>query len=162
MFSTLSTTFPVSLTFHLDFLVLNYFSSRFITNSPSLGGSLHPLHMLHPLVFAKISSTNCLFLTLIWKRPPLVLNFQYSAWLSLIWFLICKIKYVFFFTFFTSSTLWVFICKIQKRTFFVQFLQCLSPPRMFLSSSMISSTCLCSTSWRVPLDSWNVSHVCNT
>ena len=73
--------------------------NHFITNSPSLGGSLSPLHMLRPLVFAKISSTNCLFLTfvaLIWKRPPLVSNFQYSAWLSLIWVFICKIVMFFF------------------------------------------------------------------
>ena len=79
-------------------------------------------------VFAKISFTSCLFLTfvaLIWKRPPLVSNFQYFSWLSLIWVIICKIKNVFFWL------VWVFICKIQKQIFFLQFLQCLSSPWMF-------------------------------
>ena len=64
-----------------------------------MGGSLSPLHMLRPLVFAKTSSTNCLFLAfvaLIWKRPPLVSNFQYSAWLSIICVFICKIVTFFF------------------------------------------------------------------
>ena len=78
---------------------------------------------------------NCLLLTfvaLIWKRPPLVSNFQYSAWLSLIWVFICKIKKVSFFTFFTSLILWVL--KSKKGFFFLQFLQCLSPPRMFSHS----------------------------
>ena len=70
------------------------------------------IHMLCPSVFAKISSTNCLFLTFdafIWKEPKLsnrlclrlttcykLVIFQYSAWLSIIWVFICKFKSEYF------------------------------------------------------------------
>ena len=68
--------------------------------------------MLCPSMFAKISSTNCLFLTFvafIWKEPKLstqlclrlttcykLVIFQYSAWLSIIWVFICKFKNEYF------------------------------------------------------------------
>ena len=109
--------------------------------------------MLRPIMFAKISSLNCLFLTFlafIWKTPSqlrfkLTTN-QYSVWLyefssikSKMFFFHILYKFNFVSSIHHQNHSWlpwlVFIYKIQKRiSFLSQFSQCLSPPRIFSHS----------------------------
>ena len=114
--------------------------------------------MLRPIVFAKISSTNCLFLTFlafIWKTPSqlrfkLTTN-QYSVWLyefssikSKMFFFHILYKFNFVSSIHHQNHSWlpwlVFIYKIQKRiSFLSKFSQCLSPLHFLQRSPQYST-----------------------